>query len=70
MLNTLIQWFIRKKREALRQSYKRVLSVNELFSDRWEKARYLGFGEKAAFMTAPWCMEMLQLEKIPGLDLL
>ncbi|MFZ1255507.1 MAG: acyltransferase [Saprospiraceae bacterium] len=48
MLNTLIQWFIRKKREALRQSYKRVLSVNELFSDRWEKARYLGFGEKSS----------------------
>jgi acetyltransferase-like isoleucine patch superfamily enzyme len=48
MLGKLLGWYIRKKRDAMRKIYKRCLPVNELLSDRWEKARYLGFGEKTS----------------------
>lgn len=33
------------KRNKLRHQYNRILPVNELFTDRWEKAKYLGFGD-------------------------
>jgi acetyltransferase-like isoleucine patch superfamily enzyme len=33
------------KRERMRKKFNRVLPSNELFTDRWEKARYLGFGK-------------------------
>lgn len=32
-------------RDRVRSDYRRVLPVGDYFSDRWEKARYLGFGE-------------------------
>lgn len=48
MFDALIKWYLRKKREKLRKKYNRVLPTNELLSDRWEKARYLGFGEKSS----------------------
>ncbi len=48
MFDILIKWYLRKKREKLRKKYNRVLPINELLSDRWEKARYLGFGEKSS----------------------
>ncbi len=41
--------FIRKmllgKRDDVKKQFNRVLPVNELFSDRWEKAKFLGFGK-------------------------
>jgi len=35
----------RELREARRLQWKRVLPIGDEISDRWEKARYLGFGE-------------------------
>lgn len=34
-----------KLREEKRDKYNRVLPFGDYFSDRWEKAKYLGFGE-------------------------
>jgi acetyltransferase-like isoleucine patch superfamily enzyme len=36
------------KRALLYRKYKRVLPLNELFTDRWEKAKFLRFGEKTS----------------------
>lgn len=33
------------KRNFVKKKYNRVLPLNELFNDRWEKAAYLGFGK-------------------------
>lgn len=33
------------KRHFVKKHYNRVLPLNELFTDRWEKAAYLGFGK-------------------------
>ena len=37
--------FFLVKRQLLKNKYNRALPVNELFTDRWEKASYLGFGK-------------------------
>lgn len=37
--------FLRKKKSRVREQYNRVLPSNELLSDRWEKATFLGFGK-------------------------
>ncbi|OJJ19318.1 acetyltransferase [marine bacterium AO1-C] len=34
-----------KRRKFIKQHYHRVLPVGDMISDRWEKARFLGFGE-------------------------
>ncbi len=44
----LLKRLFRSKRKKLKKQYARVLPVNELFTDRWEKARFLGFGEKTS----------------------
>jgi len=36
------------KRGSLKTNFKRVLPSNEIFTDRWEKARFLGFGVGAS----------------------
>ena len=36
--------FFKTKREIIKRDFNRVLPVGELVSDRWEKARFLGFG--------------------------
>jgi len=41
----ILQRFFKFKRHRVKQNYKRILPVNELFTDRWEKARYLEFGK-------------------------
>lgn len=46
--NKLLKRLFSYKRNLLKHKYKRVLPVNELFTDRWEKARYLGFGKNAS----------------------
>jgi len=33
------------KRDSVKKDFNRVLSVGDYLSDRWEKAKYLGFGE-------------------------
>ncbi len=33
------------KRGKINNQYQRVLPLNEMFNDRWEKAKFLGFGE-------------------------
>jgi acetyltransferase-like isoleucine patch superfamily enzyme len=45
MLESLLNWIIRRKRDRLMKAFNRCLPINELFSDRWEKARYLNFGK-------------------------
>ncbi len=44
-LETLVKALIVRLRERTRVAFARVLPVGDYFSDRWEKARYLGFGE-------------------------
>lgn len=48
MLNYFRKKLIRRMQNELRKKYDRCLPINELFSDRWEKAKYLGFGEKTS----------------------
>ena len=44
----LLKRLFRFKRKKLKNQYDRVLPANELFTDRWEKARFLGFREKTS----------------------
>jgi len=44
ILKNLIKSFY-EKRQIVNQKYKRVLPFGDYISDRWEKAKYLGFGE-------------------------
>ena len=44
-LNKIIKRYFLRRRNFVKAKYKRVLPLNELLTDRWEKARYLGFGE-------------------------
>ncbi|OSZ82396.1 acetyltransferase [Chitinophagaceae bacterium IBVUCB1] len=44
-INTILKRLFYSKRNKMKKQYNRVLPVNELFTDRWEKAKYLGFGE-------------------------
>ncbi len=39
---------LNEKRDKLRKKYDRVLPVSELIVDRWERATYLGFGNKSS----------------------
>ena len=49
MLVKLVKFFleiiIKTNRQKVKDSFKRVLPVGDYFSDRWEKARFYGFGE-------------------------
>lgn len=44
MLNKLISLFLNLRKEK-KEKFNRVLPFGDYFSDRWEKAKYLGFGE-------------------------
>ena len=33
------------KRKEMKVNYNRILPLNELLTDRWEKAQFLGFGK-------------------------
>ncbi len=48
LLNRFIKRLFHYKRYQIYTKFKRVLPVNELFTDRWEKARFLKFGEKTS----------------------
>jgi acetyltransferase-like isoleucine patch superfamily enzyme len=44
-IERLARAMIAQLRDRTRHAFARVLPVGDYFSDRWEKARYLGFGE-------------------------
>lgn len=44
-VESLVRDLIAELRDRTRDKWKRVLPVGDYFSDRWEKALYLGFGE-------------------------
>ena len=44
-ISRLLKRFFFTKRNFVKKNYDRVLPFNELFTDRWEKAIYLGFGK-------------------------
>lgn len=48
LLARLIGAVHRAQRSRIRDRWKRVLPFGEAFTDRWEKARFLGFGEGAS----------------------
>lgn len=48
LLGRLIGAAYRARRTLIRDRWKRVLPFGETFTDRWEKARFLGFGEDAS----------------------
>ena len=43
-MNNKIKKLFHKLRESVQKEYNRVLPFGDYFSDRWEKARFLGFG--------------------------
>jgi len=45
MIGEEIITFFRSKRKELKVKFNRVFPSNELLSDRWEKAKFLGFGK-------------------------
>lgn len=44
-IGSLITRLFRLKRHRMMRKYNRAVPLNELFADRWEKAKYLGFGQ-------------------------
>ena len=44
ILETIQELFFSKRKE-IRDKFNRTLPLNELLTDRWEKARFLGFGD-------------------------
>ncbi len=48
MILRLVTRWINNLRKEKKRRFNRVLPINELISDRWEKARFLGFGENAS----------------------
>lgn len=47
LLSKLVRFF-RKKRQHIKIEYNRVLPLNEMITDRWEKANFLGFGSRTS----------------------
>lgn len=47
MIKFLIK-FIKKKRNLMKSAFGRVIPLNELLTNRWEKANYLGFGKRTS----------------------
>jgi acetyltransferase-like isoleucine patch superfamily enzyme len=48
LLSRMLTRFFTYKRARLKKRFDRVLPANELFTDRWEKAKYLGFGKETS----------------------
>ncbi|WP_106793789.1 DapH/DapD/GlmU-related protein [Aquimarina sp. Aq78] len=51
------------KRESMKVDYNRVLPIGELLSDRWEKAKYLGFGEGTSIYDSAVVMGEVKIGK-------
>jgi acetyltransferase-like isoleucine patch superfamily enzyme len=43
-INSILKRLFISKRDNLKKQYARVIPINELFTNRWEKSNYLGFG--------------------------
>lgn len=41
----IMSWSIKHERRKIKRQWNRVVPVGDYFSDRWEKAKYLGFGD-------------------------
>jgi acetyltransferase-like isoleucine patch superfamily enzyme len=48
LLQYLFSKLHKKLRQAMHKKYHRVLPMQELLTDRWEKASYLGFGKQSS----------------------
>lgn len=48
MIYNLLKSFLNKLRLKKRKEFNRVLPIADLLQDRWEKARFLGFGNKTS----------------------
>ena len=48
LLNIYLSKLFKRLRSNMRGKYNRVLPLPELFTDRWEKAQFLGFGKGAS----------------------
>ncbi|MCX8081230.1 MAG: acyltransferase, partial [Bacteroidia bacterium] len=48
LIDLLFFWYFKNKRNEIRKKYNRVLPFNELFTNRWEKARFLNFGKNTS----------------------
>ncbi len=48
MIIGIFKKWLKARRDMIRSQFNRVLPTNELLSDRWEKAKYLNFGEKTS----------------------
>lgn len=55
--------FILRKREEVKTNFSRVLPTNELFSDRWEKAKYLNFGDKSSIYDSSYVFGNVEVGK-------
>lgn len=47
-IESVVRDLISELRDRTRDKWRRVLPIGDYFSDRWEKARYLGFGAGAS----------------------
>ncbi|HAW79456.1 MAG TPA: acetyltransferase [Balneola sp.] len=41
----IFSYFFKRQRKRLKKKFNRVVSVGDYISDRWDKARFLGFGK-------------------------
>lgn len=51
MNNWILKYFsflLKQKQKAIRKNFNRTLPMNEYLSDRWEKAKFLGFGDNSS----------------------
>lgn len=48
LIHKQLKRFFFFRRDLVKRKFKRSLPLNELFTNRWERAQYLGFGEKSS----------------------
>jgi len=55
--------FIFNKREETKNNFNRILPIGDYFSDRWEKAKYCGFGENTSIYDSSLVLGNVQVGK-------
>ncbi len=48
LIHNKLKRFFQFRRNFVKKTFHRSLPLNELFTDRWERAKYLGFGERTS----------------------
>lgn len=48
IVDNFLRFIISRKMHQVKNKFNRVLPINELFVDRWEKAKFLGFGNNTS----------------------